>query len=150
MHSTTHPEMSHGVLCGPTMFRKQVNRLGGLSGFSIAAAEPSKSTELEERAGHGPAPSFRALHETEHWRAVCQCGSEDVYEEPTDHRVRLDPYDPSTFRHAGQCEYRYTSDPALLRVILKVKDGAGGGYWWVECGTCECGWQVPHYAESVG
>jgi hypothetical protein len=26
----------------------------------------------------------------------------------------------------------------------------GRGYWWVECGTCECGWQVPHYAESVG
>jgi hypothetical protein len=33
---------------------------------------------------------------------------------------------------------------------LKVRHGAGGGYWWVECGTCECGWQVPHYAESVG
>jgi hypothetical protein len=34
---------------------------------------------------------------------------------------------------------------------LKVKDGAGGGYWWVECGSCECGWQVPYYAEeSVG
>jgi hypothetical protein len=88
--------------------------------------------------------------ETGHWRAVCQCGSEDVYEEPTDHRVRLDPYDPSTFRHAGQCEHRSTSDPALLRAILKVRDGAGGGYWWVECATCECGWQVPHYAERVG
>jgi hypothetical protein len=84
--------------------------------------------------------------ETEHWRAVCQCGSEDVYEEPADRRVRLDPYDPSAFRHAGQCEHRYTSDPALLRAILKVRDGAGGGYWWVECGTCECGWRVPHYA----
>jgi len=56
------------------------------------------------------------------------------------------PMTPSTFRHAGQCEHRYTSDPALLRAILKVRDGAGGGYWWVECGTCECGWQVPHYA----
>jgi hypothetical protein len=41
-------------------------------------------------------------------------GAEDVYEE-SDRRVRLDPYDPSTFRHAGQCEHRYTSDPALLR-----------------------------------
>ena len=37
------------------------------------------------------------------------------------------------------CEHGYTSDPALLRVILKVRDGAGGGYWWVECGTCDCG-----------
>ena len=61
-------------------------------------------------------------------------------------RVWLDPYDPSTFRHAGQCERRSTSDPALLRAILKVRDGAGGGYWWVECATCECGWQVPYYA----
>jgi hypothetical protein len=58
--------------------------------------------------------------------------------------------DLSTFRHAGQCEHRSTSDPALLRAILKVRDGAGGGYWWVECGSCECGWQVAHYAESVG
>jgi hypothetical protein len=34
--------------------------------------------------------------------------------------------------------------------ILKVRDGAGGDYWWVECGTCDTAWQVPHYApESV-
>src|SRR5215204_7414177 len=38
--------------------------------------------------------------------------------------VRRDPYDPSTFRRAGECEHRYTSDPALLRAILKVRDGA--------------------------
>jgi hypothetical protein len=84
--------------------------------------------------------------ESGHWRAVCQCGAEDHYEEPADRRARLDPLDPSTFRHAGQCEHLDTSDPALLRVILKVRDGAGGDYWWVECGTCGCGWQVPHYA----
>ena len=24
------------------------------------------------------------------------------------------------------------------------------GYDWVECGSCAAGWQVPHYAESVG
>ena len=79
-----------------------------------------------------------------HWREVCVCGTEDHYE-PVAARVRLDPYDPATFRHAGKCEHPSTSDPALTRVILKVRDGAGGGYWWVECGTCECGWQVPHY-----
>ena len=28
--------------------------------------------------------------ETGHWRAVCQCGSEDVHEEPADRRVQLD------------------------------------------------------------
>lgn len=60
------------------------------------------------------------------------------------------PIDPSTFRHAGQCEHRFTSDPALLRVILRVRDGAGVGYWWVECGTCECGWKAAQCAESVG
>jgi len=25
-----------------------------------------------------------------------------------------------------------------------------GDYDWVECGSCEAGWQVPHYAESIG
>lgn len=64
--------------------------------------------------------------------------------------VQFDPYDPSTFRHAGQCEHRYTSDPVLLRAILKVRDGASGGYWWVECSACDTAWQDPHYAESVG
>jgi hypothetical protein len=46
-------------------------------------------------------------------------------------------------------EHRSTSDPALLRAILKVRD-AGGGYWWVECGGCGSSWQVPYFAvESV-
>lgn len=77
-----------------------------------------------------------------------QYGPEDVYEEPADRRARLDPLDPSTFRHAGQCEHRDTTDPAILRAVLKVRDGAGGDYWWVECGTCRYGWQVPHYAAA--
>ena len=36
----------------------------------------------------------------------------------------------------------------MLRVLLKVTDK--GEYDWVECGSCEVGWQVPPYAESVG
>jgi hypothetical protein len=92
-----------------------------------------------------------SLIEGGHWRAVCQCGVEDFYEEPTGRRARLDPLDPSTFRHAGGCEHRDTTDPALLRAILKVKDGAGGDYWWVECSICSCGWQVPYFGpERVG
>ena len=59
------------------------------------------------------------------------------------------PTDAKTSRHTGECEFASETDAALLRVILKVKDGAGG-YWWVECGSCEAGWQVAHYAESVG
>ena len=50
----------------------------------------------------------------------------------------------------GPVRARDTSDPALLEALLKVRDGAGGGYYWVECGACDAGWQVPHYAESVG
>ena len=39
----------------------------------------------------------------------------------------------------------------MLRVLLKVRDGAGGDYWWVECGACATAWQVPYYiTESVG
>jgi hypothetical protein len=37
-----------------------------------------------------------------------------------------------------------------VRVILKVRDGAGGDYWWVECSGCDTAWQVPYFAESVG
>jgi hypothetical protein len=82
---------------------------------------------------------------------VCQCGSENVHEELADRRVQLDPLDPKTSCHLPQCEFAATTDPAVLRIILKVRDGAGGDYWWVECGTCDCAWQVPHYAAaSVG
>jgi hypothetical protein len=42
------------------------------------------------------------------------------------------------------------TDPAVLKVLLKVKPGLGEGYDWVECGSCAVGWQVPHFAESVG
>jgi len=88
--------------------------------------------------------------ETGHWRAVCQCGSEDVHEEPADRRVQLDPLDAKTSRDAGECEFASDTDAAALKIVLKVKDGAGGSYHWVECGSCGCAWQVPYYAESVG
>jgi hypothetical protein len=65
-------------------------------------------------------------------------------------RREMDLLDAKTSRHTGECEFASETDAAVLRVILKVKDGAGGGYWWVECGSCDAGWQVTHYAESVG
>jgi hypothetical protein len=39
--------------------------------------------------------------------------------------VRLDPLDPKTARHAGQCEFNGVTDPAMLRAVLRVtrKDG---------------------------
>jgi hypothetical protein len=84
-----------------------------------------------------------------HWVARCVCG-EEHYREPAAPRVRLDPLDSTTSHHAGQCEFAGVTDPAVLKVLLKVREGAGGGYWWVECGSCEIAWQVPYYAESVG
>jgi hypothetical protein len=83
------------------------------------------------------------------WERVCRCTSE-VYYEPAPKRVRLDPLDPKTSRHLPHCEFASESDPAVLRLALKVKDGMGPGYWWVTCQACDVSWQVPHYAESVG
>jgi hypothetical protein len=85
-----------------------------------------------------------------YWQAECRCGKEYFHEAPADRRTRLDPLDPSTFRHAPQCEHRDVTDPAVLRAILRVHDREG--YWWVECAACDCGWQVPHYAaeKNVG
>jgi hypothetical protein len=74
-----------------------------------------------------------------------------VYEEPADRRVRLDSLDPKTSLHlrAG-ANTSPRPIPAVLEVVLKVKRGLGEGYHWVECGACDTGWQVPHYAENVG
>jgi HNH endonuclease len=118
------------------------------------AADPGVRTcrQLQDREGR---PRRREIPwsevESGHWQADCQCRSEHVYDRSADPRARLDRRDPSTFRHAGQCEHRGTTDPVVLRAISKVRDGAGGDYWWVECGACDTAWQVPHYAaESVG
>jgi hypothetical protein len=45
-----------------------------------------------------------------------------------------------------QCEFATTTDPAILRALLKLtlKDG----YTWVECGGCQAGWQVADCAEE--
>jgi hypothetical protein len=83
-----------------------------------------------------------------HWQAICLCG-EEHYRELVADRVRSDPLDPKTSRHAPQCEFASATDAAVVRVLLKIRDGAGGDYWWVECGACDTAWQVPYYAESV-
>jgi hypothetical protein len=84
------------------------------------------------------------------WRRVCQCGAEGWNAPDVDDRVRLDPLDPKTSRHAGECEYRDTTDPAVIKLILNVRPGMSEGYDWVTCNACATSWQVPHYAaESV-
>jgi hypothetical protein len=47
-----------------------------------------------------------------------------------------------------ECEYRDTTDPAVIKLILNVKPGMSEGYEWVTCNNCETSWAVPHYAKS--
>ena len=81
-----------------------------------------------------------------YWEARCVCGVEGWHAPDAGRGRRNDPYDPKTARHPGQCEFVGETDAAMLRVLLKVTDK--GDYDWVECGACDAGWQVPHYAES--
>jgi hypothetical protein len=57
MGSTSHPD-EHGVPCGLTMFTKQVSR--PVDSLDPPSWPPrlSRSSELEERPGHGPDPRF--------------------------------------------------------------------------------------------
>jgi hypothetical protein len=87
--------------------------------------------------------------EPRHWQATCQCGVQHSYE-PVGDRVRLDPLDAKTSRHAGECGVRLRARCPGAPGHLKVKDGAGEEYGWVSCGACDTAWQVPYYAESVG
>lgn len=105
------------------------------------------------RADPGYEPQWEEV-EPGHFRRRChaQCGAQDVYAGLTDRRPRQDPLDPSTWpvmNHLGWCEYRDTTDPALLRAILKVRDAES--YYVIDCSACEALWRVPyHAAESVG
>jgi hypothetical protein len=53
------------------------------------------------------------------------CGVQYHHELVIYDRVRLDPLDPKTARHAVQCEFNGVTDPAMLRAVLRVtrKDG---------------------------
>jgi hypothetical protein len=103
-------------------------------GCKILAADPTVQIEWSEI-------------ERGYWQAVCVCGKQYFYAPPAGDRVRLDPLDPKTSRHLGQCEFAAETDPATLRLLLRVTDK--DDYWWVQCASCETGWQVPRYAESV-
>jgi hypothetical protein len=80
-----------------------------------------------------------------HWRRECQCGAED-YRVPKHAHVRLDPLDPATMRHLPQCEFKGTTDPVILKALLKITPKHG--YSWVECGAYSGGWQVLDFAEE--
>jgi hypothetical protein len=46
---------------------------------------------------------------------------------------RLGTLDPKISRHARECEFASETDATVLKIVLKVKDGASGSYHWVEC-----------------
>ena len=100
------------------------------------------------RADPGFQPEWQEIDEG-HWQRACQCWTEDIYEPRVDTRPRLDPYDRATFRHLGACEHRDVTDPVFIKAILTVTEREN--YWYVQCRTCDGGWQTPFYAEeSVG
>lgn len=52
-------------------------------------------------------------------------------------------------RPAGQCEFVGVTDQNVLKILLKVTD-KGRLTTGSECGSCDAGWQVAHYAEGIG
>jgi hypothetical protein len=86
--------------------------------------------------------------ETGFWVAECVCGKEYHHDQPADDLVRLDPFDPSTSRHLPQCEFVSETDPSVLKLLLKVTPGLGGGYHWVTCGDCQASWQVAYFVAA--
>ncbi|HYZ13764.1 MAG TPA: hypothetical protein VFA08_09200 [Actinomycetota bacterium] len=84
------------------------------------------------------------------WKAECVCTHEFWREPITDKRPRQDPLDPKTSRHMPECEFAGETEPSVLRLVLRVQEGAGGTYWLVQCAVCDAGWQVAHYARETG
>jgi hypothetical protein len=82
------------------------------------------------------------------WERRCVCGSE-YWREPLPEYRRQDPYDPRTFRHAGECEHRDTTDPALLKLIIDAKPGTGGDYLVGQLPVLRISWQTPYEVAEV-
>jgi hypothetical protein len=123
--------------------------------FGLKKKGPTRPTAAFEhafgctvvKADPGFQPEWQEIEEG-HWRRICQCWTEDIYEPRIDTRTRLDPLDPSTFRHLGGCEHRDVTDVVAIKAILTVHERED--YWYVQCSTCEGGWQVPYHAAEVG
>jgi hypothetical protein len=90
--------------------------------FGLKKKGPSRPTEVFAHAvgctivtaDPGFQPEWQGIEEG-HWRRICQCWSEDIYEPRVDPRTRLDPLDPATFRHGGACEHRTRPIPPSSR-----------------------------------
>jgi hypothetical protein len=131
-----------------------VSKKGGIDMFRSRKEQAPPARPFEHngrcpiaRVDPGFQPVWNEI-ETGRWRRECQCGAEG-WNAPADRRARLDPLDPQTSRHAPEWEFVGETDAAVLRVILRVRDGLGPGYWWAECGACSAGWPVPHFTEEM-
>ena len=92
------------------MFRKRTGPtkvFDHIDGCKVLKADPSVEIPWNEV-------------ETGYWRAECLCTVEHYREPVADDRVRLDPLDPATARHLGQCEYVSETDPTKLKILLQV------------------------------
>jgi hypothetical protein len=56
--------------------------------------------------------------------------------------------EPSAWRNRAGRAAPCRTDPAVLKVLRKVKPGASRGYDRVECGSCGAGRQVPYFRRS--
>ena len=81
--------------------------------------------------------------EHDYWKRECVCTVEHRPPQVADGRTRQDPLDPALARHGAVCEHRDTTDPALLRALLKVTPA--DGYSVVECGACSYLWNVADF-----
>src|SRR5215211_4008008 len=84
--------------------------------------------------------------ESGYFTRQCVCGREH-WRAPATQRSHVDPLDPSRAVHSAVCEYKDATDPATLRLALKVRPGADDGYVVVECAACDYLWQVPSYVD---
>ncbi len=123
------------------MFRRTKNRhtppAGPFShgdGCQILAADPGVEIPWSEV-------------ETGYWVRICQC-SEEHYRAPEDPRRKLDPLDPGTMRHLPQCEFKDVIDPAILRVLLRIKPGLSPGISGSSVALVRPAGQVPDFAEA--
>ena len=83
------------------------------------------------------------------WEARCVCGVQYHHDPITDDRVRNDPLKIG-HRGAPRCELHGETDPAVLRLALKAVER--DGYWWVQRGACDIGWQfhtTPRASDDV-
>ena len=84
-----------------------------------------------------------------HFVATCACGEQHDYAPVLVKRTKIDPLDPQTARHLGQYELANERDPVVLERLAGPRR-VRGPVSRRRMSECECNWQVPLYAESVG